>query len=52
MSKIFFVLGKSCSGKDTIFQSLKENKQLNLKNKFLIFYFLKFFLLIKQGLFG
>mgnify|MGYP005968875737 FL=1 len=31
MSKIFFVLGKSCSGKDTIFQSLKENKQLNLK---------------------
>mgnify|MGYP000956050336 CR=1 FL=1 len=29
MSKIFFVLGKSCSGKDTIFQSLKENKQLN-----------------------
>ena len=25
MSKIFFVLGKSCSGKDTIFQSLKEN---------------------------
>ena len=31
MSKIFFVLGKSCSGKDTIFQNLKENKQLNLK---------------------
>lgn len=25
------MLGKSCSGKDTIFQSLKENKQLNLK---------------------
>lgn len=31
MSKIFFVLGKSCSGKDTIFQYLKENKELNLK---------------------
>ena len=31
MSKIFFVLGKSCSGKDTIFQFLKENRELNLK---------------------
>lgn len=31
MSKIFFVLGKSCSGKDTIFQYLKEDKGLNLK---------------------
>lgn len=31
MSKIFFVLGKSCSGKDTIFRNLKENKNLNLK---------------------
>lgn len=31
MSKIFFVLGKSCSGKDTIFQYLKENKALQLK---------------------
>lgn len=31
MSKIFFVLGKSCSGKDTIFQYLKEDKALNLK---------------------
>lgn len=31
MSKIFFVLGKSCSGKDTIFHYLKENKGLNLK---------------------
>lgn len=31
MSKIFFVLGKSCSGKDTIFRKLKENKELNLK---------------------
>ena len=35
MSKIFFVLGKSCSGKDTIFQSLKENKKL--KNKRLMY---------------
>ena len=31
MSKIFFVLGKSCSGKDTIFQYLKENNELKLK---------------------
>ena len=31
MSKIFFVLGKSCSGKDTIFRYLKNNKELNLK---------------------
>ena len=31
MSKIFFVLGKSCSGKDTIFQRLKNDKQLGLK---------------------
>jgi guanylate kinase len=30
MSKIFFVLGKSCSGKDTIFRRLKENQDLNL----------------------
>ncbi|WP_302626495.1 guanylate kinase [uncultured Eubacterium sp.] len=31
MSKIFFVLGKSCSGKDTVFRKLKNNKDLNLK---------------------
>lgn len=31
MSKIFFVLGKSCSGKDTIFRRLKEDKELNFK---------------------
>lgn len=30
MAKIFFVLGKSCSGKDTIFQKLKDDKSLNL----------------------
>lgn len=30
MSKIFFVLGKSCSGKDTIFRQLKEDKSLGL----------------------
>lgn len=30
MAKIFFVLGKSCSGKDTIFKELKENRELNL----------------------
>ena len=31
MSRIFFVLGKSCSGKDTIFRYLKEKKELKLK---------------------
>lgn len=31
MAKIFFVLGKSCSGKDTIFQHLKKDKRLNLR---------------------
>jgi guanylate kinase len=31
MAKIFFVLGKSCSGKDTIFRHLKNNKEINLK---------------------
>lgn len=31
MSKIFFVTGKSCSGKDTIFQRIKENEALGLK---------------------
>lgn len=30
MSKIFFVLGKSCSGKDTIFRELKEDSELKL----------------------
>ncbi len=31
MGKIFFILGKSCSGKDTIFSEIKENKNLDLK---------------------
>lgn len=31
MSKIFFVLGKSCSGKDTIFRELQEHNELKLK---------------------
>ncbi len=31
MSKIFFILGKSCSGKDTIFRQLKNNRNLNLR---------------------
>lgn len=31
MSKIFFVLGKSCSGKDTVFNRLREDKSLALK---------------------
>lgn len=30
MAKIFFVLGKSCTGKDTIFQYLKRNENLKL----------------------
>ena len=30
MAKIFFVLGKRCSGKDTIFKKLKDDRQLNL----------------------
>lgn len=30
MAKIFFVLGKSCSGKDTIFKKLKKDRELNL----------------------
>lgn len=31
MSKIFYLMGKSCSGKDTIFKKLKENTELKLK---------------------
>ncbi len=31
MSKIFYIMGKSCTGKDTIFKRLKENESLNLK---------------------
>lgn len=31
MAKIYFVLGKSCSGKDTIFRRLKDDKTLGLK---------------------
>lgn len=31
MSKIFYLMGKSCSGKDTIFKRLKESEELNLK---------------------
>ena len=31
MGKIFFILGKSCSGKDTIFQEIKKNSELDLK---------------------
>lgn len=31
MGKIFFILGKSCSGKDTIFQEIKKNNELDLK---------------------
>lgn len=31
MAKIFFVLGKSCSGKDTIFNRIKDDSQLKLK---------------------
>lgn len=31
MGKLFYIIGKSATGKDTIFQSLLENKELNLK---------------------
>lgn len=31
MGKLFYVIGKSSSGKDTIFQSLLENKELGLR---------------------
>lgn len=31
MGKIFFVTGKSCSGKDTIFDKLIKNKELHLE---------------------
>ena len=32
MGKIFFILGKSSSGKDTVYQNILEDKRLNLKN--------------------
>jgi Guanylate kinase. len=32
MAKIFVIMGKSASGKDTIYKKLLENKELNLKN--------------------
>lgn len=32
MSKLFVVMGKSATGKDTIFKRLKENPELNLKS--------------------
>ncbi|NLL00102.1 MAG: guanylate kinase [Clostridiales bacterium] len=31
MSKIFIIIGKSATGKDTIYKKLLENKELNLK---------------------
>lgn len=32
MSRLFVVMGKSATGKDTIFKKLKENKELKLKS--------------------
>lgn len=32
MGKIFYIMGKSSSGKDTIYKNLIENPELNLKN--------------------
>lgn len=32
MGKIFFIMGKSSTGKDTIYKNLIENEELNLKN--------------------
>ena len=31
MGKLFYIIGKSSTGKDTIFQSLRENRELNLE---------------------
>ena len=31
MGKLFYIVGKSSTGKDTIFQSLRENRELNLE---------------------
>lgn len=31
MGKIFFITGKSCTGKDTVFRALKQNSDLDLK---------------------
>lgn len=31
MGKIFYIMGKSSSGKDTVYKELLENKELNLK---------------------
>ena len=31
MGKLFYIIGKSSTGKDTIFQSLLENRKLNLE---------------------
>ena len=31
MGKIFYIMGKSASGKDRIYSLLVENKELNLK---------------------
>lgn len=31
MGKLFYIIGKSSTGKDTIFQSLRENRKLNLE---------------------
>lgn len=32
MGKIFYIMGKSATGKDTIFKEVLKNKKLHLKN--------------------
>ena len=37
MGKIFCLMGKSSSGKDTIFKELNEDKELNLQEQIIIY---------------
>lgn len=32
MAKLYVIMGKSCSGKDTVFQKIMEDKELNIKS--------------------
>ena len=32
MSKLYVIMGKSCSGKDTVFKKIMESDQLNIKS--------------------
>ena len=37
MGKIFYIMGKSASGKDRIYSLLVENKELNLKKLIFVY---------------